>query len=213
MFPSVQKTCRSLTSAVRRIRSERFKPEHVWPLKAVPDFVRWILFVQKVCAGDGSPASKCHDTPRMELKLREHTPWQRVEVCYRVKLVDHVTPHCECSFLRKLISWVCQVAMRGLQATGSCYHSQVWIADKPTITAGAKVVWVCVCCARMWVFPRPEDRNLSMVAEIVGITGIPPDSRQPRTRLWERDLRGVWRAFLLPALSTLKPAQVQYFTR
>lgn len=34
----------------------------------------------------------------------------------------------------------------------------------------------------MCVFPRPEDRNLSMAAEIVGIAGIPSDSKQPVTR-------------------------------
>ena len=36
--------------------------------------------------------------------------------------------------------------------------------------------------ARVCALPRPEDRNLSMAAEIVGIPEIPPDSKQPVTR-------------------------------
>lgn len=94
---------------------------------------------------------------------------------------------------RKLISWVCQAAMKALQATGSCYHSQVRRADKPTMTAEPGM---CVCvrplCARRTayacVFPRPEDRNLSMAAEIVSIPEIPPDSKQQdRRHMRERE--------------------------
>lgn len=43
---------------------------------------------------------------------------------------------CQYSFCwRKLISWVCQAAMKALQPAGSCYHSQVQSADKSTMTA------------------------------------------------------------------------------
>lgn len=50
-----------------------------------------------------------------------------VKVCYRVLLGYNLKLlRSRCSLCwRKLISWVCQAAMRALQATGSCYHSQV----------------------------------------------------------------------------------------
>lgn len=126
-----------------------------------------------------------------------------VKVCYRVLLGYNLKLlRSRCSLCwRKLISWVCQAAMRALQATGSCYHSQVRHADKLTMTAEPSqgvCAYACVHYAHMWVcalvcFPGPEDRNLSMAAEIVGIPGIPPDSKQPVTRqegergLWERE--------------------------
>lgn len=126
-----------------------------------------------------------------------------VKVCYRVLLGYNLKLLCSrCSLCwRKLISWVCQAAMRALQATGSCYHSQVQHADKLTMTAEPSqgvCTYMCVHYAHMWVcvrvcFPGPEDRSLSMAAEIVGIPGIPPDSKQPVTRqegergLWERE--------------------------
>ena len=78
---------------------------------------------------------------------------------------------------------------------------------------------VCTCAAAtctperacVRALPRPEDRNLSMAAEIVGIPEIPPDSKQPVTRQeGERPIRE--RGFL-PESSTLPRAQVQYFTR
>ncbi len=109
--------------------------------------------------------------------------------------------------------------MRALRATASCYHSQVRRADRLMMTAepsqgvcmhvcvralcAHESVCVCVCVC---VYPRPEDRNLSMAAEIVGIPGIPLDSEQPATR--HEGERG-----FLPKLSTRQRAQVQNFTR
>jgi len=76
--------------------------------------------------------------------------------------------------------------MRALQATGSCYHSQVRHADKPMMTAEpGRCLSACVSVVRtsvyVGVFSRPEDRNLSMAAEIVNIPEIPLDSKQPVT--------------------------------
>lgn len=38
-------------------------------------------------------------------------------------------------------------------------------------------------CAQVRGLPQPEDRNLSMAAEIVSIPGIPTDSKQLVTSL------------------------------
>lgn len=71
---------------------------------------------------------------------------------------------------------------------GSCYHSQVQYADKPMMTAKLRQG----VCARGYALsalestyaralPQPEDRNLSMAAEIVSIPEIPSVSKQPAT--------------------------------
>lgn len=64
---------------------------------------------------------------------------------------------------RKLISCVCQAAMRALQATGSCYHSQVQHADKLMMTAnpGQTLGFYCVhmkTCICMRVSPACRQR-------------------------------------------------------
>ena len=80
---------------------------------------------------------------------------------------------------RKLIFWVWQAALRALRATGSRYRSQVRRVDKPMMTAETSRVALARGCVR--AFSRPEDRNLSMAAEIVKIPEIPPDPKQPVT--------------------------------
>lgn len=85
-----------------------------------------------------------------------------------------------------------------------------WQADDDSRAEPSQGVrmYVSIMCTRerVCVFPRTEDRNLSMAAEIVGIPRIPLDSKQPVTS--QEGERG-----FLPKLSTLQQAQVQYFPR
>lgn len=78
--------------------------------------------------------------------------------------------------------------MRALRAAGSCYHSQVWLADKLMMMVEPSQ-GVCACCVRplrahdcVSVCVFPGAKNLSMAAEIVDIPGIPPDSKLPVKR-------------------------------
>jgi len=138
----------------------------------------------------------CALIPFLKMMLKLIDFQVTVKTCYSLLLIINQRQksvlHAPC--WRKLISWVCHTAMRALRATGSCYHSQVRYADKLTMTAEPSHRCVCVCvricvcplCALesvyVCVLPQPEDRNLSMAAEIVSIPEIPPDSKQPATR-------------------------------
>lgn len=62
-------------------------------------------------------------------------------------------------FWRKLISWVCQAAMRERRAMGSCYHSQVRHADKLMTAESSQDLCapymhmracLCVCVSPAW---------------------------------------------------------------
>lgn len=93
---------------------------------------------------------------------------------------------------RKLISWACQAALAAwwwggghrllLRSTGAvCWQAD---DDKPTPKANPPLH---PHRPRRWV---SEDRNLSMVSEIAGIPGIPPDSQTSRRE--DRRPRAGW---------------------